>query len=1155
MDCRFLFKTQRGFRRVRLDLRSIFKPGTLLYLLSFCLMLAVFPLEISAQSVDESQPTSPQLSNPRVLVLHSYHEGFTWTDNVTRGIRSVFTKEAPDVELLFEFMDVKRLYTDEYLHELREFYRFKYAGQKIDAMISSDDHALEFLLGVGQDFFPNVPVVFCAVNGYDPARHRSNGRQLTGVVESIDIKATLEIALKFHPKTKEVAVITDQTLTGRALKASAERIFKDYEDRVRFTYLEHLTMEQLWQEVSALPRESFVFAFIFTHDQFGRIWSHEYNLERLATRCKVPIYSVWEFYLGHGITGGMLTSGQAHGEMAAQMALRILRGENVSEIPVVLESPNRYMFDDNHLRRFGVAESNLPEKSIVINKPFSVYEEYKHLIWGVISVIALLLAIVAILVEDIMLRRRAEKALKNSREQLELITDKLPALLAYVDSEARYLYVNQAYADWYTRSKEEFVGKYVKDVLDEKSYQGAKKYIEAVLQGQELSFENISYDSKGKLRAVRSTYVPHFDENEHVKAFLGLVEDITDRKQAEEELRLFKTIVEASQESVAISDSNGQLFYVNPAHEKLFGRALEEAKTLNYRDYYPPEAIEILNHEVGHALARGESWEGILDAFDATGRRFPLWERAGSILDETGKMIYGFGFMHDETERKQMEEALQKSEERYRTLVESSSDSIYVLDREWRHLIINKAATEFVHMSKEQLVGNKLTELFPGVEKTPFYKTFQKVMKTREPDSVLNEYVFEDGRRGFYEVNVSPVPEGILCVSRDITERKRAEEALQESERNLKEAQKIAHMGSWVLDLKTNKFTVSEEMIRIYKYENMYTDSVSMEEFAKYIHPEDRERVSSALNDSIAGKAAYDLEFCIFRTDGEERILHAQGRVIKDQSGRPIKMVGIGMDITERKRAEDEIRKLNAELEQRVQQRTAELEAANQELKDFAYVVSHDLKAPLRGISQLSQWLVQDYGDAFDEEGQKMVDLLINRVKRMDGLIGGILEYSRIGRIVGKDVEINLDHLVSEVIDSIAPPARIQILIKSELPVIVGDKTRITEVFQNLIENAVKFMDKPEGEICIDCADEGSCWKFRVVDNGPGIEKKYHEKIFQIFQTLEPRDVRESTGVGLALVKKIVEFYGGKIWVESMPGKGSTFSFTLPKKGAEHDEQ
>lgn len=256
----------------------------------------------------------------------------------------------------------------------------------------------------------------------------------------------------------------------------------------------------------------------------------------------------------------------------------------------------------------------------------------------------------------------------------------------------------------------------------------------------------------------------------------------------------------------------------------------------------------------------------------------------------------------------------------------------------------------------------------------------------------------------------------------------------------------------------------------------------------------------------------------------------------------------LARDIEKRKQVEEEIRTLNAELEQRVRARTAELEASNKELRDFVYVSSHDLKTPLRGISQLAQWLVHDYADAFDEQGQEMVELLINRVKRMDGLIDGILEYSRVGNTTGKDEEINLNRLVREVIDNLAPPEQIRILIENELPIIVGDKTRIAQIVQNLLSNAVEYMDKPEGKITIGCVDEGSHWTFSVADNGPGIDSKYHEKIFQIFQTLQSRDEHESTGIGLALVKKIVELYGGKIWVESTVGQGSIFCFTLPKR-------
>jgi len=245
-----------------------------------------------------------------------------------------------------------------------------------------------------------------------------------------------------------------------------------------------------------------------------------------------------------------------------------------------------------------------------------------------------------------------------------------------------------------------------------------------------------------------------------------------------------------------------------------------------------------------------------------------------------------------------------------------------------------------------------------------------------------------------------------------------------------------------------------------------------------------------------------------------------------------------------------ENREYKEHLEELVQEKTtalAKLASANNELKDFAYVVSHDLKSPLRGISQLAYWLAEDYPEALDEKGREMLSLLINRVKRMDNLINGILQYSRVGRVIGKDKPIDLNHLVAQTIDILAPSDHIQIVIEDTLPEIVADEIRIQQLFQNLIENAIKFMDKSRGRISIQCLDEAPFWHFSIADNGPGIDKKYHDKIFQIFQILTPRDERESTGVGLALVKKIVELYGGKIWVKSTLGQGSTFWFTLPK--------
>ena len=251
-------------------------------------------------------------------------------------------------------------------------------------------------------------------------------------------------------------------------------------------------------------------------------------------------------------------------------------------------------------------------------------------------------------------------------------------------------------------------------------------------------------------------------------------------------------------------------------------------------------------------------------------------------------------------------------------------------------------------------------------------------------------------------------------------------------------------------------------------------------------------------------------------------------------------MLAVARDITERKQAEEKQAKL-----------FEQVESINKELKDFAYIVSHDLKAPLRGIKTLADWISTDYADKLDEQGREQIGLLSGRVDRMHNLIDGILEYSRVGRQKEKQIQVNLNELIPEIIDTIAPPENIAITIEDELPVVKCEEIRIMQVFQNLLSNAVKYMDKPQGQVRIGCVEEDGFWKFSIADNGPGIEEAHYEKIFQIFQTLSPRDEVEGTGVGLSVVKKIVELYGGKIWVESKPGERSTFFFTLPKQESE----
>ncbi len=246
---------------------------------------------------------------------------------------------------------------------------------------------------------------------------------------------------------------------------------------------------------------------------------------------------------------------------------------------------------------------------------------------------------------------------------------------------------------------------------------------------------------------------------------------------------------------------------------------------------------------------------------------------------------------------------------------------------------------------------------------------------------------------------------------------------------------------------------------------------------------------------------------------------------------------------------QQEIETLNKELEHRVAQRTAELNRVNEELNNFAYVVSHDLKAPLRAINQLTGWIAEDYAEVFNDEGRQQIQLIQSRARRMHEMIDGILQYSRIGRVKEDFEQIHLENLIKDAIRMIAPAEHVKIYLKGLFPEVKAEKIRLQQVFQNLLDNAIKYNDKPECEITISCEPKDFGLEISVADNGPGIAQKYQQKIFQLFQTLHTKDESDSTGIGLSLIEKAVTHWGGKIWVESKEGQGCKFIFTLPVSG------
>jgi len=491
-------------------------------------------------------------------------------------------------------------------------------------------------------------------------------------------------------------------------------------------------------------------------------------------------------------------------------------------------------------------------------------------------------------------------------------------------------------------------------------------------------------------------------------------------------------------------------------------------------------------------------------------------------------------------ERAEAEQLLRESEGRYRKLFEGALDAIFVADAETGILIdCNPAATRLIGWEKSELVGKHQRSLHPQEKiRKEFRDTFKNHLEEKQNQTLETQVITKTGeikdvaiKASLLEIRGKKVLQGIF---RDITEYKKAEEELKKLLSLHTSTLEATADGILVVDLSGRVVSYNKQFLELWKI----PDSLAK--------TGDDEKLLSHVLDQLKDAKGFLAEVHRLYSHPEEQSLDLlqfkDGRVFERLSkpqkldDRIVGRVWSFRDITERKKAE-----------QRHMNLLEELEKSNQELKEFAYIVSHDLKTPLRGITTIIKFIADDYADKFDENGRKQVELLENRAERMHNLIDGVLRYSRIGRENEEKEQVNLNFLVPEIVDLIAPPEKISITIEEELPEIMCERTRIAQVFQNLIDNAVKYMDKPEGVIKIGCLQDGDFLKFRVADNGPGIEEKHFDRIFKVFETLNRQDYVDSTGIGLTVAKKVINIYGGDIWVESEFGKGSTFYFTLPR--------
>ncbi|MBN1392193.1 MAG: HAMP domain-containing protein [Sedimentisphaerales bacterium] len=385
-------------------------------------------------------------------------------------------------------------------------------------------------------------------------------------------------------------------------------------------------------------------------------------------------------------------------------------------------------------------------------------------------------------------------------------------------------------------------------------------------------------------------------------------------------------------------------------------------------------------------------------------------------------------------------------------------------------------------------------------------------------------------------------------LNKEIAEREKTEDALRKNEEFTKRIIESSSDCIKVLDLQGNLLSISEGGQKLLELDDAAPFiNTSFIDFWK-----GREKETCLEAVEKAKKGDKGVFYGYFETaKGNPKWWEVIITPIKDADGSINRLLAVSRDITERKRAEKSLEKLNKDLKSTV----IMLTQSNKQLQEFVHSAAHDLKTPLRGIGTLAQWLVDDYKDKFDSPGQRKVNLLVERVERINKLINAIMYYSTIAREKHKEHPVDLNVLVRNIITDIKPPGNIKVTIGRTLPVVIGEGSLLRQVFYHLIANAVNFMNKPEGSVTVGCVDRNTLWEFSVADNGPGIAQQHFDRIFRLFQTLDGNIGTGNRGVGLTVVKKIVELYDGRIWLTSEIGQGSTFFFTLPKVFSSIDDE
>lgn len=617
------------------------------------------------------------------------------------------------------------------------------------------------------------------------------------------------------------------------------------------------------------------------------------------------------------------------------------------------------------------------------------------------------------------------------------------------------------------------------------------------------------------------------------------------RKQQEEEMRL---MFESSPDILTIISAEGYFSRVNPAFCQLMGYSAQELTNRPFHYFVHPDDLEFSLRTFSETLIVEKKAKNFVNRYiTKTGEhRWISWSSSESFGEEHQAFAYG----KDITEMKQLEELIDNTSK----LARVGSWEINMADKK---IFCSKITEDILELKPgQQLQLNNRLEYIGETSKETIRKLLQAAIFDQEPWDIEIEILTRKGiGRWVRLIGQASFKNGrcdrIYGSIQDIHKEKLIQLQLEEANDRYERVSSATNDAIWDWDILNNRIIWSDRFEKIFGYpvQEKGTDSSV---WIAMIHPEDFPELALKMKDAIEHSEShyFEKEFRFLKSDGNYAYVSSKSTFIRTKEGRAIRMVGALSDISVRKNYEASLENLNLALK-RINQ---ELKSSNAELEQFAFVASHDLQEPLRMITGFLTMLEKKYGPQLDSKANQYIYYAVDGAKRMRGIILDLLEYSRVGRMNTTVELVNPESLVKEVSQLLQNQIEEKAASISTgfLPGILTYKVPLQQILQNLVSNALKYGHpdrKPE--IRIELSEKETAWEFSVKDNGIGIEPDAYDKIFVIFQRLNYTPDIPGSGMGLAIAKKIVEWQGGKIWVESEPGAGSTFYFTLPKTGTD----